>query len=60
MIYIGLDVHKRFSRIGCFDPATGEVHDLASVSNEASALEDSLGRLPSPRTVVLDVRVDRP
>ncbi len=23
MIYVGLDVHKRFSRMGCFDPATG-------------------------------------
>jgi len=31
MIYISLDVHKRFSRMGCFDPATGEVQDLGSV-----------------------------
>jgi len=38
MIWVGLDVHKRFSRMGCFDPATGEVHDLGSVSNDASAL----------------------
>jgi len=54
MIYIGLDVHKRFSRMGCFDPATGDAHDLGSVSNEASALEEALERLPSPRTVVLE------
>lgn len=24
MIYVGLDVHKGFSRMGCFDPAIGE------------------------------------
>jgi len=54
MIWIGLDVHKRFSRMGCFDPATGEVHDLGSVSNEPSALEEALEKLPSPRTVVLE------
>jgi len=54
MMYIGLDVHKRFSRMGCFDPATGEVHDLGSVSNDASALQEALEKLPSPKTVVLE------
>lgn len=54
MMYVGLDVHKRFSRMGCFDPAPGEVQDLGPVSNDASALEEALGRLPSPRTVVLE------
>jgi len=54
MIYIGLDVHKRFSRMGCFDPATGEIHDLGSVSNEPSALEEALAELPCPKSVVLE------
>jgi transposase len=54
MIWIGLDVHQRFSRMGCFDPATGEIHDLGSVSNESSALEEALEELPSPKTVVLE------
>jgi hypothetical protein len=54
MIWIGLDVHQRFSRMGCFDPATGEVHDLGSVSNEPSALEEALEELPSPKTIVLE------
>jgi transposase len=54
MIWVGLDVHKRFSRLGCFDPATGEIHDLGSVSNEEAALEGALGQLPPPRTVVLE------
>ena len=31
MIYVGLDVYTRFSRMGCFGPATGEVYDLGSV-----------------------------
>ena len=54
MIWVGLDVHKRFSRMGCFDPATGEIHDLGSVGNDASALQEALEKLPSPRTVVLE------
>jgi len=54
MIYVGLDVHKRFSRMGCFNPATGEVHDLGSVSNEPSALQQVLEKLASPKTVVLE------
>jgi transposase len=54
MIYLGVDVHQRFSRMGCFDPATGEIHDLGSVSNEEAALEAALGQLPSPKRVVLE------
>ena len=54
MIWVGLDVHQRFSRMGCFDPASGEVRDLGSVSNNASALEEALEELASPRTVVLE------
>jgi len=54
MIWVGLDAHKRFSRMGCFDPASGEVRDLGSVGNDASALEEALEKLPSPKTVVLE------
>jgi len=54
MIYIGLDVHKGFSRMGGFDPATGEVQDLGKLSNEREALAHRLGHLPSPKTVVLE------
>jgi hypothetical protein len=54
MIYIGLDVHKGFSRMGCFDPASGEVQDLGKLSNEREALAHRLGHLPSPKTVVLE------
>jgi len=45
MIWVGLDLHKRLSRMRCFDPATGEVRDLGSVANDASALEEALEEL---------------
>lgn len=54
MIYVGLDVHKSYSRMGVFDPATGELHDLGSVSNEPMVLGQRLSEVPSPKTVVLE------
>jgi len=54
MIYVGLDVHKQFSRVGVFDPASGELQDLGTVSNEPSALRGVLSGVPSPKTVVLE------
>jgi transposase len=54
MIYVGLDVHKRFSRMGYFDPANGELQDLGPVDNEPSALQAALGKLESPKTVVIE------
>lgn len=54
MICVGLDVQKRHSRMGVFDPATGELHDLGSVSNEPTVLEQRLSEVPSPKTAVLE------
>lgn len=54
MIWVGLDVHKGFSRMGMFDPASGAVQDLGTVRNEPCALEEKLSELPSPKTVVLE------
>jgi transposase len=54
MIYVGLDVHKQFSRAGVFDPASGELRDLGTVNNEPSALREAFRDLPSPKTVVLE------
>jgi len=54
MIYVGLDVHKRFSRMGTFDPTTGELQDLGEVSNERQALAAKLEMISSPKTVVLE------
>ena len=54
MIWVGLDVHKRFSRMGIFDPATGDLQDLGEVSNDREALRVRLEQVASPRTVVLE------
>jgi transposase len=54
MIYVGLDVHKGFSRMGMFDPATGELQDLGQVSNNRHTLEAQMKRIGSPKTVVLE------
>jgi transposase len=54
MIYVGFDVHKRFSRMGVFDPAIGELQDLGVVSNDRQALDAQLAQIPGPKTVVLE------
>ncbi len=54
MIWIGLDVHKSFSRIGMFDPASGELRDVGSVATSREALTQQLAELPGPRMIVLE------
>ena len=54
MIWVGLDVHKRFSRMGSFDPATGDLQDLGEVSNDREELQVRLEQVASPKTVVLE------
>ena len=53
-MYVGPGVHKRSSRMGAFDPATGEIQDLGQVRNEREALAARLSELPSSKTVVLE------
>ena len=54
MMWIGLDVHKRFSRMGIFDPATRDLQNLVEVSNDREAFQLRLEQVASPRTVVLE------
>jgi len=54
MIYVGLDVHQGFSRVGVFNPATGELADLGKMSNEPSQVAAQLARIAGPKTVVLE------
>jgi transposase len=54
MMWVGLDVHKRFSRMGSFDPATGDLQDLGEVGNDQEALRMRLEQVASPKTVVLE------
>jgi transposase len=54
MIYLGLDVHKGFSRMGMFNPADGELQDLGNVRNEPGELAAQLAQVPGPKAVVLE------
>ena len=54
MMWIGLDVHKSFTSVGGFDPATGEVMDLGRVRTERDELIEALEQLPEPKGVVLE------
>jgi transposase len=54
MRYVGIDVHKSFSRVVSFDPATGEVQDLGSVPTQWEVLCGEVRRLEGEKTVVLE------
>jgi transposase len=54
MIYVGLDVHKEYSRVGMFDPATGELADLGDVPSRPEAIAEVLSRIAEPKCVVLE------
>ena len=58
MIYVGLDVHKGFSRMGMFNPADGELRDLGNVRNEPSELAAQLAQVPEPKTVKNRLHLD--
>jgi transposase len=54
MVYVGLDVHKGYSRVGLYNPVTGELVDLGKVSHEPEQVAGLLAELPTPKTVVLE------
>jgi transposase len=54
MLYVGLDVHKSFTTIGLFDPATGELSHLGDVPTGQQELTEALARIPGAQTVVLE------
>jgi len=54
MLYVGLDVHKSFTSMGSFDPATGEFQDLGRVATDPGQLAQALAGLPAARIVVLE------
>ena len=54
MIYVGLDVHKSYSRVGLFDPATGELSDLGDVPSRPGAIGQTLSGIAAPKCVVLE------
>ena len=54
MQYVGLDVHKSFTTMGPFDPATGELADLGNVPTRHRELSEALERIGGAKTVVLE------
>ena len=48
MLYLGLDVHGKWTTIKGFDAETGEMVEHRQVSNEPEAMAAVLGRLPGP------------
>lgn len=54
MLYVGLDVHKSFTSMGSFDPATGELRELGRVATDPAQLARALEALPASRVVVLE------
>jgi len=54
MNWIGLDVHLKFSRLGVYVPAEGDLHDGGEVATEREALAARLAEIPGPKTVVLE------
>ncbi len=54
MIWIGIDVHKSFSRMATFDPATGELQDLGTVPSAWEGLQEEVRRIEGEKTVVIE------
>jgi transposase len=54
MLYLGLDVHGKWTTIVGFDPQSGQTVRLDRVSNEPEAMQAALGALPGPVCGVLE------
>jgi transposase len=54
MRYVGMDVHKSFTRMVVFTPATGELQDLGEVPTQWELLAGEVARLEGETTVVLE------
>jgi len=54
MLYLGLDVHSKWTTIKGFNPETGEIVEHRQVSNEPEAMEAVLGGLPGPLVGALE------
>ena len=54
MLYLGLDVHSKWTTVVGFDPESGETVRLDRVSNEPEAMGAALGALAGPLVGVLE------
>jgi len=55
MLYLGLDVHGKWTTMVGFDPETGEVVERKRVGNEAETMAGVLGSLGGPLHGVMEV-----
>jgi transposase len=54
MLYLGMDVHGKWTTLVGFDPETGEVVERKRVSNEPEEMAGVLGALPGPLYGVME------
>ena len=54
MLYLGLDVHSKWTTVRGFDPESGEIVELDRVSNEPEQLAAAFGELPGPLYGVME------
>ena len=54
MLYLGLDVHSKWTTIKGFNPETGEVVEYRQVSNQPEAMAAVLRDLPGPLHGVME------
>ena len=48
MLYLGLDVHSKWTTLRGSDPESGEVLERGRISNEPEAMAAALSELPGP------------
>jgi len=54
MLYLGLDVHSKWTTLKGFDPETGEVVERVRISNEPQVMAAVLSELPGPLQGVME------
>ena len=54
MLYVGLDVHSRWTTLRGFDPETGEIVERMRISNEPEVMAAVLRELPGPLHGVME------
>ena len=54
MLYLGLDVHSRWTTLRGFDPETGEIVERVRISNEPEVMAAVLRELPGPLHGVME------
>jgi len=54
MLYLGQDVHSKWTTVKGFDPETGETVEIVRVSNDKQSLQETFANLPGPLYGVME------